>query len=129
MSRATDILSKAGLNAIGICSTLWVNRDGAFRAGLFRYRGLLHLAVSLGDDRYWVIPVSTEKVEISLRGGSSLYELATINKHPYVLRNERLIKARGSDRIRLWWVLRTNRTELLPNYYYLWNQYFFSDKT
>ena len=128
MSKSTDILSKAGLNSIGICSTLWVDPDGAFRAGLFRYRGLLHLAVLLSGDRYWIAPVATESVEICLRGGSSLHELASGNKHAYLLCNEQMIKAGWLDRIRLWWALRTKRTELLPNYYYLWNEYCFSDK-
>ena len=128
MSKSTDILSKAGLNSIGICSTLWVDPDGAFRAGLFRYRGLLHLAVLLSGDRYWITPVATESVEICLRGGSSLHELASDNKHPCVLLNERLTRAGWFDRFRLWWVLRTNRTELLPNHYYLWNEYCFRVK-
>jgi hypothetical protein len=128
MSKSTEILSKAGLNSIGICSTLWVDSDGAFRAGLFRYRGLLHLAVFLKDDRFWVTSVANESVEICLRGGSSLYELASCHKYPYILEVGKLKKAGWADRIRLWWELRTNPPDLLPNYYYLWNEYCFSKK-
>jgi len=126
MSTTIDILSKVGLTSIGMCSTLWINPDGSFRAGLFRYRSLLHLVVFLEGERFWVTSVSTESVEICLRGGSSLMELASNSKHSYVLTNKQLIAAEWLERIRLWWVLRTNRTELLPNYYYLWNAYRFS---
>lgn len=129
MSIITNTLSKVGLTSIGICSTLWVNPGGAFRAGLFRYKGLLHLVVFLGGERFWVTSVLTESVEICLRGGSSLKELASSSKNQYVLTNQRLTNAGCLDRIRLWWVLRKNRTELLPNYYYLWNEYCFYDKS
>jgi hypothetical protein len=129
VSTAKDILSKAGFNSIGMCSTLWVNPDGAFRAGLFQYRVLLHLAVSLRGNRYWVISVATESIEICLRGRSSLLELASGYKHANILCHKRMIKARWLDWVQLWWVLRANRPKLLPNYYYIWNEYCFSDKT
>jgi len=64
MSTTIDILSKVGLTSIGMCSTLWINPDGSFRAGLFRYRSLLHLVVFLegflGDDE--------EVANLKLRG-------------------------------------------------------------
>lgn len=129
MIKKNDILLKAGLQPLGLCSTLWVDEQGQFRGGLFRYNDLLHLVVLLSNNLFWITQVSVESVEICFRKGASLYVLSSKHNNPHLLKNEKFIKAKWLDRIRLWWILRINRTELLPNYYYLWNEYCFSDKS
>jgi hypothetical protein len=126
MQKINEALFKAGFISLGLCSTLWVNSEGVFRAGIFRYLGQLHLVVFIGHERYWIVQVLEESVEICLRGGLTLHELAHGNECPFVLKSGTLLKARWADKIYLWWVLRINQPNLLPNYYYLWNEYCFS---
>jgi len=123
MSTTKDFLSRLGLKSIGICSTLWINSEGRFKAGLFYFHKNLHLVVELADKEFWIVPVTKKSVEICLRGETTLFKLATTEKSPSISSGMILHKAKIVHKFRLWYIIKKIRPVLIPNHYYLWNQY------
>lgn len=123
MSTFDNRLIKSGFSPIGLCSTLWIGRDGSFRGGLYLFQGQLHVVLSMGANHYYINEVNPKVVEICLQGTISLFELATKSQLPYWWGMGKLHKATLLNKLFLWWRLRTNKFQLLPNYYYLWNEY------
>ena len=128
MRRIRDALAKSGLISIGLCSTLWIAEDGAFRGGFFRQDGVLNLALTFGDNRFWIAPVSTELVEMCLQGQISLFNLANETKCSYIIVHNRLTKPGCLARFHLWRSLNFNPPRLLPNSYYIWREYIFEQE-
>jgi len=124
---AIKTLKKAGLKSIGICSTLWVDKDGVLIAGLFLYHESLHLAVKLRSDQYWITPVSRESVEKCLRGKIKLSRLAGNYALSFIYKNNSLQKALFIHQLLLSVVLKITPPILIPNYYYVWNDYCFKN--
>jgi hypothetical protein len=123
MSTFDNRLIKSGFTPIGLCSTLWIGRDGSFRGGFYLYNGQLYIVLSIDANHYYINEVQPNVVEVCLQGTISLFELATKSQLPYWWGMGKLNKATLLNKLILWWRLRTNKSELLPNYYYLWKEY------
>ena len=125
MSTFDNRLLESGFKSIGLCSSLWIGSDGSFRAGFYLYQGRLHLVLRIDENSYYINEVKRELVEICLRGGLSIYDLATGSRAAIWWQGAKMCRATILHRIRLWWCLQTSKFLPLPNYYYLWNEYIY----
>lgn len=116
-------LIESGFVKTGLCSTLWVNADDSFRAGFFVLQEKLRLVIKVDPDMYYVSNVQPENVGLGFRAGLSLYKLALESQSSSIWRSGRLQKSTLLHRLQLRWVLFRNHYSLLPNYYYLWDDY------
>lgn len=116
-------LIESGFVKTGLCSTLWVNADDSFRAGFFVLHEKLRLVIKIRPDLYYVSKVQPENVAFSFRTGVSLFKLANECQSSCTWKNGRLQQSTFLHRLQLRWVLFRNHHSLLPNYYYLWNDY------
>ncbi len=116
-------LIDSGFVKTGLCSTLWVNADDSFRAGFFVFQEKLRLVIKVDPDMYYVSNVQPENVGLGFRAGLSLYKLALESQSSSIWRSGRLQKSTLLHRLQLRWVLFSNHYRLLPNYYYLWDDY------
>ena len=126
MSTFDPRLLESGFKPIGLCSSLWVSRDGSFRGGFYLYQGRLHLVIRIDAERYFVNEIKRDQVDNCLRGGITLFELGTECRNSGWWNKGRLSRATLMNRLILWWRLRTDHFSTLPNYYYLWNGYIYS---
>ena len=116
-------LIESGFVKTGLCSALWVNADDSFRAGFFVLHENLCLVIKVDCDSYFVSKVQLGHVGLGFRKGVSLYKLALGCQSPSIWKSGRLQKSTLLHRLQLRWVLLKNQYSLLPNYYYLWNDY------
>ncbi len=126
MLTTIDLLSNAGIKSIGMCSSLWTDSEGKFSAGLFYFHEYLHLVVKIAGEQFWIVPVTKESVDVCLRGTATLFKLASNQSVSYILTRKVLHESRLIHKIRLCYVLKISQPILIPNYYYVWNQYLFS---
>ena len=116
-------LIESGFVKTGLCSTLWLNADDSFRAGFFVLHGKLRLVIKIGPDLYYVSNVQPEIVGLGFRTGVSLFKLANECQSSCIWKSGRLQQSTFLHRLKLRCVLFRNHYSLLPNYYYLWNDY------
>lgn len=128
MGTAIQYLSEIGLRSIGLCSSLWTDASGDFKAGLFLYESSLHLVIRPGGATYYVAPVHPDSVEHCLRGGSSLYDLLREQKKLYHIRGGRIVRADLLHRLRIRVSLLLRKPIPLPNNYYIWSEYYFEQR-
>lgn len=126
MLATINLLSNAGIKSIGMCSSLWTDSEGKFSAGLFYFHEYLHLVVKIAGEQFWIVPVTKESVDVCLRGTSTLFKLASNQSGYCILTRMVLHEPRLIHKIRMCYVLKTSQPILIPNYYYIWNQYLFS---
>ena len=127
MSTFDKRLVESGFTPIGLCSSLWIGRDGSFRGGFYTYQGRLHLILYVDADCYYINEVRRKTVEVCLRDRITLFALATECRSSMWWEMGKLREGTTLQRLKLWWLLQTNAYLLLPNYYYLWCEYTFNN--
>lgn len=126
MSTFDKRLVESGFTPIGLCSSLWIGRDGSFRGGFYIYQGRLHLILYVDANSYYINEVKRESVEACLRNGITLFALATECRSSMWWEVGKLHKATILHQFKLWWRLKISIFMPLPNYYYLWNEYIYT---